>query len=183
MVNNNVLRIRIMLKDSLLVDKSFHQFAEMCGCAESRGVNVWMEKKEELEILPKTSWDADLMNLELTRLVGDFTKERLRYCQAIIRQVYGIHEVLSQAETTSKTVNASSGYYRSVGDSRQASGEPGNNSKDYKDILSGVTEMSRILKNNKTDDGRIWLYDDIEKIQRAAKQIDKACNNINKRRG
>ena len=72
--NNNLLRVRIMLKDSLLVDKRFVQFTEMRQYAERMGVNFWMEKTEELEMKPQESWNADLMNLELTKLVNDFTK-------------------------------------------------------------------------------------------------------------
>ncbi len=40
--NNNLLRVRIMLKDSLLVDKRFVQFTEMRQYAERMGVNFWM---------------------------------------------------------------------------------------------------------------------------------------------
>ena len=70
---NNLMRVRIMLKDSLLVDKRFVQFTEMRQYAERMGVNFWMEKTEELEMKPQESWNADLMNLELTKLVNDFT--------------------------------------------------------------------------------------------------------------
>lgn len=85
----NLLRVRIMLKDSLLVDKTFCQFEEMRTYAENQGVNFWMAKTEELEKAPNAEWNLDLMNLELAILVNDFTKERLVYCKSIIEKVYG----------------------------------------------------------------------------------------------
>lgn len=181
--NNNLLRIRIMLKDSLLVDKSFNQFTEMRRYAESCGINFWMEKTEELEMQPKTSWDADLMNLELTKLVNDFIKERLVYCQEIIQKVYGINTVPNQAYATQRTISTPSGYSSTMRSPSPEQSAHSSNSEDYKAIVKGVIKMSRILKKNKTDDGRTWPYDDIEAIQVAAERINRACENIKTRRG
>lgn len=153
---NNLLRVRIMLKDSLLVDKSFNQFTEMRGYAESRGTNFWMEKTAELERRPEIFWDTELMNLELTRLVNDFTKERLAYCQAIIQKIYGINSTPKQAY-------------------------PSDNGDNYKAILSGVTKMNRILRKNETSAGRIWREDDIKAIQAEAERISRACEGIIRR--
>lgn len=178
--NNNLLRVRIMLKDSLLVDKRFAQFTEMRQYAERMGVNFWMEKTEELEMKPQESWNADLMNLELTKLVNDFTKEHLVYCQAIIERVYGINSPINQAYSATRTTptTGSSNYANGGGIPAGQS----SNDEDYKAILRGVTRMDRILKGNKTDDGRTWTFDDIEALQVAAKRVSRACENIKSRR-
>lgn len=178
--NNNLLRVRIMLKDSLLVDKRFAQFTEMRQYAERMGVNFWMEKTEELEMKPQESWNADLMNLELTKLVNDFTKEHLVYCQAIIERVYGISFPINQAYSATRTTptTGSSNYANGGGIPASQS----SNDEDYKAIISGVTRMNRILKGNKTDDGRTWTFDDIEALQVAAKRVSRACENIKSRR-
>lgn len=178
--NNNLLRVRIMLKDSLLVDKRFVQFTEMRRYAERSGVNFWMEKTEELEIKPKGSWNEDLMNLELTKLVNDFTKEHLAYCQAIVEKVYGISSPDNQAYSaaSAKSTTASSNYAKHGGISASLS----SNDENYKAIINGVTRMKRILEKNKTRNERIWKFQDIEALQEEAKRVSRACENIKSRR-
>lgn len=178
--NNNLLRVRIMMKDSLLVDKRFVQFTEMRQYAERLGVNFWMEKTEELEMKPKELWNAELMNLELTKLVNDFTKEHLVYCQAIIEKVYGISSPVNQAHSAAraKSTTASLNYAKRGGVSASLS----SNDENYQTILNGVTRMNRILKENKTDNGRNWTFQDIEALQVAAKRVSRACENIKSRR-
>ena len=129
---------------------------------------------------PKESCNADLMNLELTKLVNDFTKEHLVYCQAIIEKVYGISSPVNQAYSAPRVTSttASSNYSNGGGSSASQS----SNDEDYKAILNGVARMNRILKENKTDDGRIWTFDDIEALQVAAKRVSRACENIKSRR-
>lgn len=178
--NNNLLRVRIMLKDSLLVDKRFVQFTEMRQYAERKGVNFWMEKTDELEMQPKELWNPDLMNLELTKLVNDFTKEHLVYCQSIIKKVYEVNTTIKQTYSAPRPTPTTTGSNYTYGGGTPAS--QSSNDEDYKAILKGVSGMNRILKENKTEDGRTWTFDDIEKLQVAAKRVSRACENIKSRR-
>lgn len=84
----DLLRVRIMLKDSLLIDITFKQFREMQRYAERKNANLWMEQSEVLVKEPPTSWNKELMNRELVKLTDEFTEERVGYCQKIIRKVY-----------------------------------------------------------------------------------------------
>lgn len=177
--SRNLLRVRIMLKDSLLVDKQFNLFREMRTYAENKGLNIWMDKTEDIEIADKAEWNLDLMNLELTRLVNDFTKERIEYCQKLIKKVYGI---------TSRPVQnynqQTSAQTRPVQPHSQEPCRTNRKPKDYDTILKGIDKINRILKKNKLPDkSRIWPYDEIEKIQVAANEISRACENIKSRRG
>lgn len=185
--SKNLLRVRIMLKDSLLVDKSFTLFEEMRTYAENRGLHIWMEKTEEIEIAGKAEWNRDLMNLELTRLVNDFTEERLAYCQRIIAKIYGI--------TPHSIQNRSS---QSLGQVSRTVQQPGmknqvytpnlqrrtsENSADYDTIIRNASNINKILRDNKNLQGdRRWTYADIKSIQAAAKRINDACENIKSRR-
>lgn len=178
--NNNLLRVRIMLKDSLLVDKSFAQFQEMCQYAKRLGVNFWMEKTEELEMKPEESWNITLMNLELTKLVNDFTKEHLDYCKKIIEKVYGSDSPANQAHSEVKATSIKAGSnYANHG---KISASQNSNDKDFKEILNGVDKMYGILKKNKIGGGRNWPFDDIEKLQAEAERVSRACENIKLRR-
>lgn len=185
--SKKLLRVRIMLKDSLLVDKRFNLFEEMRTYAESRGLHIWMEKTEDIEVVSKAEWNRDLMNLELTRLVNDFTKERVAYCQRIIEKVYGIppHPVQKFSSQPSGQVSRTVQRTRVTNQphtpnlQRQIS----ENSADYNIILRSIFDIKKILRDNKTEQGdRIWTYANIESIQVAAKRITAACENIKSRR-
>ena len=168
----NVLLVRVMLKDSLLLDKSFRQFNEMCYYAENQGLNFWADEKEELKIAPKP-WNINLMNLELTKLVNDFTKRHTYYVIGIIKEVYGIPA--NSSPVSIKEKRSDSGRSNNV--SRLA-----NNTDDYNTILDNVFAINDTLNSNKRANGsRIWLTRDINRIKYLAEEIVKACNNIQRR--
>lgn len=182
----NNLRVRIMLKDSLLVDKTFKQFTEMQRFAEDNGAYFWMEPQEELEKLPKENWTMDVMNLELTKLVNDFTKERLDYCQAIVRYIYGVRNLLTQPYKSQRlhqdTSRVSSS--QSVNTTRTAQVQTNNstNNDDYATIIRSFSNLNRELNKHKTRTGRTWTDEEIDKIYRLSKSMEKACDNIIRRR-
>ena len=169
----NVLLVRIMLKDSLLLDKTFRQFNEMCNYAKNQGLNFWADEDEELKIAPRP-WNINLMNLELTKLVNDFTERRTFYVRNIIREVYGI-PINNNSSVNTKAKQSES--YRRINSSRL-----GNNTGDYNTILDKVFAINETLNSNKKADGsRIWLTRDVDKIKYLAEEIVKACNNIQRR--
>ena len=147
----NLLRLRIMLKDSLLVDQSFDQFSAMCQYAKKMGVNFWMEKSEELEKAPEREWNKNLMNLELVKLVTDFTQERVRYCQSIIKKVYGI---------TCDSVKSTS----------QGKGSETDEDYKLKEKLNGNFSCQY--------DDIETLQRAAEALQRAAGELSRVCKNI-----
>ena len=82
--------VRIMLKDSLLIDKTFKHFDEMCEYAIKNGIpDLWdihdnkHLKKDELE------WTEDYLNEEKIQVVKNFSKERIELLKNIIRKIYG----------------------------------------------------------------------------------------------
>lgn len=168
----NLLRIRIMLKDSLIVDKSFTQFNEMSSYAQNQGVDFWMIQENKLEMAKKDEWNKDLMNLELTMLVNSFTKERLKYCQSIINEIYGCSSLQNVQYNNMKHVPQIE-HQQNRGDS----------SDDYDTIRRNAKKIINILKRNETQEGNHnWMYDDIDSIQKSANRIVKSCNNIKRRR-
>lgn len=85
---NNILKIRLMMKNSLLYDPSFKTFNEMEKLAEEYKVNIWQDSSCEDFIKQKQSWTMDDVNYELTAIVSDFTKERIAYLKKLITEVY-----------------------------------------------------------------------------------------------
>lgn len=174
----NILRVRIMLKDSLLIDKTFKQFTEMQRCAEDNGAYFWMEVQNGLEKLPKEDWTMDVMNLELTKLVNDFSKERLFYCQEIVQYVYGVSTDLTQFSSQQLQQDTTR-----VSNSRPWGIDGSSvNHGDYAIISQNISDLNRELRKQKTHTGRKWTDKEIDKIYQLSKSVEKACERIMKRR-
>lgn len=84
----NRTMVRIMLKDSLLVDKSFVSFNEMLAYAEKRMDNLYDVHDGEVFIEEPDKWNKDYMNQQLFAVVSNFSKERLSLLKKIIAHVY-----------------------------------------------------------------------------------------------
>jgi hypothetical protein len=85
--NNNVSGVRIMMKDSLLADPSFQEFAAMEKCAAPLKDLYVPYDGEELNQSP-TEWNKDYMNLMLAKLLFNFSHERIEHLKKIIRHLY-----------------------------------------------------------------------------------------------
>lgn len=159
----NKLRVRIMLKDSLLVDKTFRLFDKMQAYASEKGVSPWADADIPLEKAEKP-WTEDTMNYELTALVNDFTKEHVNYVKDIIADVYKIS--LPASQSVNKPTSSIMGPE-----------DP------HKTILSEASSINRILENNKNENtGKcIWMNKDIDRIKRHAQRIVDACNRLQRR--
>jgi hypothetical protein len=92
----DILGIRLMLKNSLLLDTSFYKYSEMIRYVEKAGISIWMEPKD-LERKEKP-WSVDLMNYELTAIMNDFSQVHMEYLKEIISYVYGSSGQKSQNE-------------------------------------------------------------------------------------
>ena len=179
---NNVLRIRIMLKDSLLVDKSFSMFSELLAYALKHGVEVWMTPEDPLEQAEKP-WTLDLMNYELTALVNDFTEEHVDYVKQIIREIYkGEVPVRTPVPSTNPVPRPTQTISRSMSTSGMGS-TPKTKDSSYNTILQEITKRNRIIEKNKAVNcNRLWLTKNIEKIRKSARAIEIACENIQRRK-
>ena len=171
--DGNKLRVRIMLKDSLLVDKTFRLFDEMQAYASAQGVSPWADADIPLEKTEKP-WSEDTMNYELTALVNDFTKEHVNYVKAIIAEVYKVGLPVSQPVRNTSISQPVSQPVNRPTSSIIGTEDP------HKTILKEVSSITRILKNNKdeTTGKRTWMNEDIDRIRRHAQKIVDACNRL-----
>ncbi len=95
----NVRRVRIMMKDSLLVDLTFREFNEMekaaatmRGLYESHDGRAFEENKER--------WNKDYMDKLMVQLIGNFSIERIEHVKNVVRYLYPVTE-----ETMYRPVN------------------------------------------------------------------------------
>ena len=158
----------------------------MIKYAEEMGMDIWTSETGKLEKKPIEEWSIELMNLELTRLVNDFTKERVDYCKRIIKKVYGITSYLGSSDiysmsgytTNSSQECLSTQHFESLD---VKSLNP--NERNYQIIIKNAREIEKILRNRKSEKGdRDWYYKDIDRISKAAKKVSEACEQIKLRR-
>lgn len=82
--SKNALRVRIMMKDSLLVDPTFKEFEEMARLAG----DIY-EKHDGGELSDDTSkWTTDYMNRLMVELVENFSRERIIHLKRVVRYLY-----------------------------------------------------------------------------------------------
>lgn len=82
--SRNIRRIRIMMKDSLLVDPSFSEFHKMEN--EASGVINLYDIHDEGELLLDNSlWNDSYMNDLMVQVVINFSHERIEHLQQVVR--------------------------------------------------------------------------------------------------
>lgn len=175
----NVLRTRIMLKDSLLVDKSFSKYKELLTYAEENKLDVWKKQEDLIEPAEKP-WTPDLMNYELTALVNDFTEAHVQYVKDIIAEVYKGERALGNRESSPPLKTGSRPLpppKPSTSDGRK--NRSNTNDSSYRTIERESKTIERIVRNSKN---KSWLFDDIEKIKDSARRIEKACEEVLRRK-
>lgn len=186
-LEKNYLRVRIMLKDSLLIDKTFKLFSEMQSYSSAQGVAPWVDTDIPLEKAEKP-WTEDTMNYELTAIVNDFTKEHVAYVKEIISEVYKVNATVRPATQTQPVQNPAPVQSSRLNTAPKNTGGSLLNSHNsgtdpYNTILSKVSRINKILKENK--DGltnkRSWRRDDISLIKMHAQSIVDACNEIQRK--
>lgn len=83
-----LLRVRIMLKDILLVDPSLSMFDEMEAYASARMKNLYDPHNKDIFNYDKTSWNEDYLNEQMVIVVNNFSKERIEFLKNIVRYLY-----------------------------------------------------------------------------------------------
>ena len=98
----NTRSIRIMMKDSLIVDPTFIEFNEMekltqnmsglYDAHDGRGLNG-----------DKSAWDDDYMNKLMVQVVGNFSHERLDHLKEVVRYLRPAAARPQQSASTDRT--------------------------------------------------------------------------------
>lgn len=116
----NVRGIRIMMKDSLLVDPTFAEFSEMEHYTRNLSGLYDEHDGRELED-DKTTWKDDYMNKLMVQVVGNFSHERIGRLKEIVRHLRPV--------ASRKSVSPSSGSISSSALGSSSSGTSTRSSK------------------------------------------------------
>lgn len=176
--DENKLRVRIMLKDSLLIDKTFRLFDEMQAYATVQGVSPWVDADIPLEKSEKP-WTEDTMNYELTALVNDFTKEHVNYIKQIITDLYKASTEKVQTPKAYSPQTSSPQTIQQTKNINRKTSLTGRNSDPYDSIVLDCKKINRIMKRT-INEGK-WYSEDINSIKRYAQNIVDICNELQRR--
>lgn len=96
----NVLRIRIMMKDSLLVDPTFREFAEMEKEAASiKG--LYDEHDGSAFNNNKETWNDEYMNILMVQVIENFSHERIKHLKDVVRYLRPVKENIKTTQSSS----------------------------------------------------------------------------------
>lgn len=157
----NLLRVKIMLKDSLLVDTSFEQFNEMLNYAEPRLSSIWISDDEDDEIFSQSSEE---LNTVLAGLVNHFSRRRVTYLMGMINKLYPPQIKMKQEPRRESAVI--------IKRTREVLSE-------YRGIINDEKKIrevcSRISNKNQMD------TKDVEALKSAAMSIVSHCDKITRK--
>lgn len=85
--NKNLLRTRIMLKDSFVVDPTFTQLREMLSYAKRMLPDLMVPFDDDPLEEDQTKWNHEVMNMELVQLVNNFSETRIAHLQKVVSKV------------------------------------------------------------------------------------------------
>lgn len=87
----DVRKIRIMMKDSLLVDLTFRDFDEMSRlAADVPGLYDTHDGKELVS--DQSAWDDNYMDRQMVEVMWNFSRERLNHLKQVIRFLRPVQE-------------------------------------------------------------------------------------------
>lgn len=81
--NKKIRRVRIMMKDSLLLDPSFKDFEEREKLAKDV-IGLYDEHDGAELDYDKSNWSEDYMNMLMVEVVGNFSHERIDHLKQLV---------------------------------------------------------------------------------------------------
>lgn len=85
--SGNTMGVRIMMKDSLLVDLTFSEFEEMSRIAQSMSGLYDSHDGRGFET-DKANWNDAYMDKLMVQVVGNFSHERLEHLKEVVRYLH-----------------------------------------------------------------------------------------------
>lgn len=86
--SKNSRLVRIMLKDSLVVDPTFIEFNEMIKMAKSKITDLYDKHNGEVLKDDISSYSKDYMNEQMFKVVDNFSEERVELLKNICKHLY-----------------------------------------------------------------------------------------------
>lgn len=85
---NDVSFVRIMLKDSMVIDPNFYEFEQLIEYAQTHLRELYDEHDGEVFPGDTSTWNENMLNEQMVNVVYNFSKERIEFLKRICRHVY-----------------------------------------------------------------------------------------------
>ncbi len=82
------IRVRIMLKDIMLVDPTMKQFDEMISYASGKMTDLYDEHNDEILNYSSSDWNEAYLNSQMVTVVNNFSKERVELLRNMVKYIY-----------------------------------------------------------------------------------------------
>lgn len=86
--SKKILRVRIMLKDSLVVDPTMTQYSEMEKYACNKLLDLYVEHDGEVLNYDENMWNEEYLNQQMVVVVNNFSKERMELLKKMVQYLY-----------------------------------------------------------------------------------------------
>lgn len=174
--DKNLLRTRIMLKDSFVVDPTLAQFDEMLSYASGHLPDLFIPFDGECLENDIAKWNRDVMNEELVRLVTNFSEIRINHLKKVVSKVLEpeIAKIRrKRMEQSTRPPVSSQSSPPPV--SRESSPliREANRRKALRVLQSEGNKIEEILTKVKAQPG--WKAANVDDMERAAREILKAA--------
>lgn len=83
----DLLSVRLLLKNSLILDPSGKSFSEMLDYANEKLPGLFVDHDGE-SFKNKNDWNKDYFNEQTVKVVNNFSKERVELLKQIVRELY-----------------------------------------------------------------------------------------------
>lgn len=84
----DVMMVRIMLKDSMVVDPTFEEFNILLSYAEINLDDLYDEHDGEIFSNNLSDWTNEYMATQMVNVVTNFSKERVSFLKKICKHIY-----------------------------------------------------------------------------------------------
>lgn len=174
----NLLRTRIMLKDSFIVDPTFLQLDEMLDYAKSNLPNLFVAYDGDYLENDSAKWNQDLMNEELVQLVTNFSEVRIDHLKQVVAKVMYLEAEKIKEKRAAESKNKFTMPYTSTNFDFRTSFNFGGTSSASKEeerrkaIKTLSSEARKITKTLiEVESSRKWKSSNINDMEQAAKKI------------
>lgn len=177
---NNLLRTRIMLKDSFVLDPTFAQLEEMLAYARKYLPDLLVPFDKGTLENDTEKWDKAVMNEELVGLVTNFSEERISHLKRVVSKVLGAEaEKLRQQRNRLKNQSPDSQKSNHYNEAPKSVKEK-NRHKAIGRLSKEANKIDEEMKKIKIKQRGSWRGSNIDKIEEAAKEILSAVQDYRK---
>lgn len=133
----NVRRVRIMMKDSLLVDPTFTDFNNMEK--EARDMSGLYDAHDGREFISDASeWNNDYMDTLMVQVVSNFSHERIEHLKNVVEKLRPVAKTASSAQTSTSAASENNAHRLTSGSSYQEQKSRDQQNGDYRGTTIAV---------------------------------------------